>query len=61
MIRERSVQRYSEVVGIGAKVQGFVVEVDFLLMFSIQLAVETTALAQHPFLCLPVAISMHGC
>ena len=48
MIRERSVRRYSKVVALGAKVQGFVVVVDFLLMFSIQFAVETTALAQHP-------------
>jgi len=58
MMRERSVQCYAEVVGLGAKVQGFVVVVDFLLMFSIQLAVETTALAQHPFHCIPVSISM---
>ena len=33
-IRERPVQRHSEVFGLGAKVQGFVVAVDFLLMFS---------------------------
>jgi len=39
MIRDRPVQRYSEVFGIGAEGQGFVVEVDFQLTFSF-LAVE---------------------
>ena len=33
-IRERPVQRYSEIFGLGAEGQGFVVEVDFHLMFS---------------------------
>ena len=32
-IRERRVQRYSEVFGLGAERQGFVVEVDFQLTF----------------------------
>ena len=32
-IRERRVQRYSEVFGLGAEGQGFVVEVDFQLTF----------------------------
>ena len=32
--REHPVQRYSEVFGLGAKGQGFVVEVDFQLTFS---------------------------
>ena len=31
-IQERPVQRYSEVFGLGAEGQGFVVEVDFQLM-----------------------------
>jgi len=34
MILERSVQRNSEVVGIGAEGQGFVVVFDFKLTFS---------------------------
>jgi len=33
-IRERPVQRYSEVFGLGAEEQGFVVVFDFQLMFS---------------------------
>jgi len=33
-VRERPVQRYSEVFGLGAEGQGFVVEVDFQLTFS---------------------------
>ena len=33
-IRERPVQRYSEVFGLGAEGQGFVVEADFQLTFS---------------------------
>jgi len=33
-IRERPVQRYSEVLGFGAEVQGFVVKVGFQLTFS---------------------------
>ena len=32
-IRERPVQRYSEVFGFGAEGQGFVVEADFQLTF----------------------------
>ena len=32
--RERSVQRYSEVFGLGTEEQGFVVVVDFQLTFS---------------------------
>jgi len=32
-IRERPVQRYSEVFGLGAEGQGFIVEVDFHLTF----------------------------
>jgi len=32
-VRERLVQRYSEVLGLGAEGQGFVVEVDFQLTF----------------------------
>jgi len=31
---ERPVQRYSEVFGLGAEGQGFVIEVDFQLMIS---------------------------
>jgi len=33
-VRERPVQRYSEVFGLGAEGQGFVVEVDIKLTFS---------------------------
>ena len=33
-MRKRSVQRYSEVFGLGAEGQGFVVEVDFQLTLS---------------------------
>jgi len=33
-VRERPVQRYSEVFGLGAEGQGFVVVVDFQLTFS---------------------------
>ena len=33
MIRERPVQHYSEVFGLGAEGQGFAVEVDFQLTF----------------------------
>ena len=33
-LRERPVQRYSKGLGLGAKGQGFVVEVDFKLTFS---------------------------
>jgi len=33
-VRERRVQRYSEVFGLGAEGQGFVVEVDFQLTLS---------------------------
>ena len=32
-VRERPVQRYSEVFGLGAEGQGFVVKVDFQLTF----------------------------
>jgi len=39
-VRERPVQRYSEVFGLGAEGQGFVVEVDFQLTLSF-LFVET--------------------
>ena len=34
MLRERPVQRYSEVFGLGAEGEGFVVEDDFQLAFS---------------------------
>ena len=34
-IRERPVQRYSEVFGLGAEEQGFIVEVDFQLTLSV--------------------------
>ena len=39
-VREQPVQRYSEVFGLGAEGQGFVVEVDFQLTFGF-LIVET--------------------
>ena len=39
-IRERPVQRYSEVFGLGAEGQGFVVVVDFQLTFNILVKVE---------------------
>jgi len=35
MICERPVQRYFELFGLGTKVQGFVVEFDFQLTFSL--------------------------
>ena len=34
-IRERPIQRYSEVFGLGAEGHGFVVEVDFQLTFNL--------------------------
>ena len=37
-IRERHVQRYSEVFGLGAEGQGFVVDVDFQLTFGFLVA-----------------------
>jgi len=39
-IRERSVQRYSEVLGLGAEGHGFVVVADFQLMFSFLVKME---------------------
>jgi len=40
VIHERSVQRYSEVFGLGAEGKGFVVEVDFQLTFSFLVEVD---------------------
>jgi len=39
-VRERPVQRYSEVFGLGAEGQGFVVEVDFQLTFGFLVEME---------------------
>ena len=80
-IRERPVQRFSEVFTLGAEGQGFVVEVDFSLTlaflvvevedclqhfvlpsFSFQVwrySFGCPVLAQRPFRCLPISISMH--
>ena len=42
-VRERPVQRYSEVFGLGAEGQGFVVEVDFQLTFGFLVVEMKTA------------------
>jgi len=45
-IRERPVQRYSEVFGLGEEGQGFVVVIDFKLTFSF-IAVEVEDCLHH--------------
>jgi len=70
-IRERPVQRYSEVFGFGAEGQGFVVEMEdcrhrFCSAELWRPGPEVFiygwhVLSQHPFHYLPVSISMHDC